>query len=386
MAHSYAHRIHFTLENWVVSRAKGTKLDLFRVLYSMVLLNALAGLLLAQTPATPAELNIGDPAPKLVLEGWVKGDPTSDYKKGHTYVVEFWATWCGPCIASFPHLSDMADKMAGKATFISINTWDYRGKKPGEFEEMAAHRERVIKFIQENDQKMRYTIALDDKNDTMAKTWMTAAGRNGIPCAFIVDGEGRVAWVGHPMQMDQPLQQIVEGKYDLAGFKKTFDESRAKQKIAAAKRAEITKAAKANDMAAFDKAMKDMSANEAVQTAMTANPDFGMAVMEKYAGQIKEVPAYGWCSMAGYIAQNTKSADVKARAVKFSEDCYGKVSEGEAALGAIYHARVLFNAGKVDEAKKWAEKAKGMVDKFEPATQRPGIKKFIDDVTASFGS
>jgi hypothetical protein len=49
----------------------------------------------------------------------------------------------------------------------------------------------------------------------MAKTWMAAAGQRGIPAAFIVDGEGKVAWIGHPMQMDKPLAEIVAGTWDI---------------------------------------------------------------------------------------------------------------------------------------------------------------------------
>jgi hypothetical protein len=49
----------------------------------------------------------------------------------------------------------------------------------------------------------------------MAKAWMAAAGQGGIPTAFIVNGEGKIAWIGHPMSMDRPLARIVEGKWDL---------------------------------------------------------------------------------------------------------------------------------------------------------------------------
>ena len=49
----------------------------------------------------------------------------------------------------------------------------------------------------------------------MAKNWMTAAGQEGIPTAFIVNKEGKIAWIGHPMEMDKPLEKIVAGTWDL---------------------------------------------------------------------------------------------------------------------------------------------------------------------------
>ena len=43
-----------------------------------------------------------------------------------------------------------------------------------------------------------------------------AAGQNGIPTAFIINGDGQVAWIGHPMGMDEPLAEIVDGTWDIS--------------------------------------------------------------------------------------------------------------------------------------------------------------------------
>ena len=52
---------------------------------------------------------IGCIAPKLEGLEWVKGDPVR-MQKGSIYVVEFWATWCGPCIRGIPHLTELQQK------------------------------------------------------------------------------------------------------------------------------------------------------------------------------------------------------------------------------------------------------------------------------------
>ena len=50
----------------------------------------------------------------------------------------------------------------------------------------------------------------------MAETWMAAADRNGIPCAFLVATNGRVAWIGHPMQLqEETIDEVLAGTFDL---------------------------------------------------------------------------------------------------------------------------------------------------------------------------
>lgn len=164
-----------------------------------------------------AGLTIGMDAPKLAIAKWYKGDSVQQFEEGRDYVVEFWATWCGPCRAAFPHVSEMQKKHAEDVQFIGVNIWDRnRDRKTREFTETIPEQiDRVGEFVKEQGDRMSYTVAIED-DGKMAKNWMEDAGQNGIPCAFIVDGHGKVAWIGHPMTIDEPLEQVLAGKWDYA--------------------------------------------------------------------------------------------------------------------------------------------------------------------------
>ena len=158
--------------------------------------------------AAAATLKVGDPAPKLETGKWVQGEPVKEFQKGKAYIVEFWATWCPPCRASIPHLNEVYNKFKDKGLIvIGQDCWERDDSL-------------VAPFVKKMGDKMTYRVALDDKASNkkgqMAKTWMEAAGRNGIPSAFLVDTKGVVAWIGHPMQLkEQVIEEVRAATFDV---------------------------------------------------------------------------------------------------------------------------------------------------------------------------
>ena len=69
----------------------------------------------AQLPTSEITLDIGSKAPALNIENWISDrdgafKPVTEFEDGKIYVVEFWATWCPPCVASMPHLAKTQDE------------------------------------------------------------------------------------------------------------------------------------------------------------------------------------------------------------------------------------------------------------------------------------
>ncbi|MGL6076899.1 MAG: TlpA disulfide reductase family protein [Fimbriiglobus sp.] len=149
-------------------------------------------------------LKIGDSAPALKVSKWYQGDEVKTFEPGKVYVVEFWATWCGPCIGAMPHLSALQAEYAERGvTIIGFTSRDILGKPD--------HPEKgVDEFMGRKGKKFGYRFAYSD-DDFTVKNWMSAAGREGIPCSFVVDREGKIAYIGHPMYLPAVLPLATEG-------------------------------------------------------------------------------------------------------------------------------------------------------------------------------
>jgi len=174
-------------------------------------------------PAQGGTLKVGDPAPKLQVAKWVQGNPVNEFKSGQAYIVEFWATWCGPCRVSIPHLNELHEKFKDKnLVVIGQDCWERDESLVGP-------------FVKKMGEKMTYRVALDDKSaegdGAMALRWMKAAGQNGIPTAFIVNQQGKIAWIGHPMELKESLlEDVLAGRHDLKKAAAEFEQNENRKK------------------------------------------------------------------------------------------------------------------------------------------------------------
>lgn len=153
----------------------------------------------------PPSISLGDIAPPLRGIEWIKGGPIQSFEKGKVYVLEFWAPWCIPCVASIPRLSALADEYKDKITIIGIDS----------DERKYSSRKKVMSFVDSMGNRMNYHVAVQDDSNFVERDWRDATGERGLPTSFVVNAEGRLAWIGYPSDLNGILPKILNNTWDI---------------------------------------------------------------------------------------------------------------------------------------------------------------------------
>jgi thiol-disulfide isomerase/thioredoxin len=170
----------------------------------------LAGLVPAAEPAQPAPaaappvaptLHAGSPVTPEDLRQleWIRGEAPADWEPGKLYILECWATWCGPCIAAIPKLNALHLKHHDKGLrIIGVNVWEDGIDK-------------VREFVTARGEGMSYPIAYTGRGGAFETGWLTPAGVRGIPHAFVVR-EGTLLIKAHPSYLtDEVIAGLLDG-------------------------------------------------------------------------------------------------------------------------------------------------------------------------------
>jgi thiol-disulfide isomerase/thioredoxin len=161
----------------------------------------------------------GTEAAKLDVEAWVNGDPLTDEDlKGKVVLLDFWAVWCGPCIATFPHLIEWDQKYDDLVIIGVTNYYNYawnaetkratRGKeKDGVAPEV--EQEMLVEFAKQH--KLTHRFALQSERKLSLHYAVM-----GIPQAVLIDKTGKVRLirVGSGEANAHEIQEMIEKLID----------------------------------------------------------------------------------------------------------------------------------------------------------------------------
>jgi thiol-disulfide isomerase/thioredoxin len=331
-------------------------------------------------PATsPAiTLKVGDAPPPLTATKWLQGAEVKSFESGKVYVVEFWATWCGPCIAMMPHLSDLQREYRDKG----VTVIGYTAK------DEVNTAEKVAAFVEKRGPKLDYTIAYSEKQDSF-NAWMDAAGRNGIPCSFVVGKDTRIAYIGHPMFLGVILPKVVAGtwKVEQDNEKLQVVEADVRSVYAAISAKPPEEGLKA--LAEFEKKYPELEKLPnfvAPKLGLLLRQDQVEEAMKFAAKAIAEATERDDSSMLGLIASTLtgpevkKSKELSVLALDTAAKMVQVVGDKDVS-GQMTLARVRFATGDKAKAKEAAER----VVELAPESLKAGYKRMLKEILGDPG-
>ena len=148
--------------------------------------------------ATPEAL-VGKPVPAFKAPLLAGGDLDIASLRGKVVVLDFWATWCPPCVKAIPHIQKMHEELESKGVvFLGMN--QDKGQK-----------DKVQKYIDTNKVSFRQVM---DMESTIARDFNI----EGIPTLFILDKEGVIRYAhtgfadGQEKEIREKIEAVLAGK------------------------------------------------------------------------------------------------------------------------------------------------------------------------------
>jgi len=130
-------------------------------------------------------------APEFIVEKWLGPEPN---RQGKFILVDFWATWCGPCRKAIPELNRIHKNFGEKLVVIGLSN----------------EKEEVVRKM--TDPQMTYFVAVDTQERLKRQVGVT-----GIPHVIIIDPKGIVRWEGFPLlpgfELTEAVVKQILGKY-----------------------------------------------------------------------------------------------------------------------------------------------------------------------------
>jgi thiol-disulfide isomerase/thioredoxin len=149
--------------------------------------------LLCFTSLSKAQLKAGDKAPRVFITDWISNIPEDKDLRGKFVIIDFWATWCAPCLESMPHMNDLVDKYKSRKDLVFIAMTDEERVKV----------EGLLKRVPFS------SIVVSDTTRTTFRDFKIKS----IPTCVVIDPEGGIKWVGHSSKVNSAIiDKILKGE------------------------------------------------------------------------------------------------------------------------------------------------------------------------------
>ena len=143
-----------------------------------IAIHAIASSALMVAPARAQE--VGERMPPIGPAEWIQGRPV-DWGDGKVYLLDLWGTWCQPCIALMPELSDLEERYRARGFSVIGYSWEPR--------------QDVERFLARFGDRARYALVTDPE-ERLLQVLSEAEVVEGFPYSFLVGADGRVLWKG----------------------------------------------------------------------------------------------------------------------------------------------------------------------------------------------
>lgn len=159
----------------------------------MRLISVLLFLFLFNLGVAQSGPSVGDKAPSLTITDWLANVPADRSLEGRPIIVDFWATWCGPCIKAVPHFNELKAEFASNQELLFLSMSD---EKP----------DKINRSLKRIDFKSAVVT------DAAGKTH-EAFQINAIPVTYLIDKAGIIQWIGNPELLTAAIvKQFLDSK------------------------------------------------------------------------------------------------------------------------------------------------------------------------------